>query len=205
MLWPVSGTPQLILDFWFGDGLQLGWPSTERAKLWFGGDYAQDMYIRARFGIRVEEAIDGGMPEWEQALTDRLALILLLDQFSRNVHRRKARAFEGDVRAQRIVLQTLALEEDRELPLVGRVFLYMPLMHAESPALQDECVRLFETLVHKGTPEQKEKLSGFLSSARQHQDIVARFGRFPHRNAVLGRRSTPEEEVYLQSASRFGQ
>ncbi len=201
----MSGSAQLILDYWFGDGLQQGWPSTERAKMWFGGDYAQDMYIRARFGIRVEEAIDGGMPEWERAWPERLALILLLDQFSRNVHRKKARAFEGDVRAQRIVLQTLALAQDEELPLVGRVFLYMPLMHAESPALQDECVLRFEHLVQHSAPDQRDRLSGFLASARQHRDIVARFGRFPHRNAVLGRRTTPEEEAFLKNGPRFGQ
>lgn len=197
--------PQDILDFWFGDGLVLGWPSDDRSGLWFRGGPALDTEIRERFGPLVEQALDGGLTDWEAVPTSRLALVILLDQFTRNAHRGQARAFAGDGRAQRLVLQSLALEQDAELPVVGRVFFYMPLMHAESPALQDECVIKFEALSRQSPPALQARLDGNLKAAREHADIVARFGRFPHRNAVLGRASTLEEEAFLQNGPRFGQ
>ena len=201
----MSADPQQVLDFWFGDGLTLGWPSDDRSALWFGGGAALDAQIRERFGTLVDQAVDGGLADWEQPGSSRLALVLLLDQFTRNVHRGQARAFAGDGRAQRLVLQSLALDQDTALPTVGRVFFYMPLMHAESPALQDECVLLFEKLVRLSPPELQAKLAGNLRAAREHADIVTRFGRFPHRNAALGRANTPEEDHFLQNGPRFGQ
>lgn len=194
-----------VLDFWFGDGLTLGWPSDDRSALWFSGGPALDEEIRTRFGPMVERALNGELTDWENSIHDRLALIILLDQFTRNVHRGQARAFAGDVRAQRLVLQSLALDQDADLPTIGRVFLYMPLMHAESPALQDECVMKFEALSRQSPPELQQKLQGNLKAAREHAEIVHRFGRFPHRNAVLGRANTAEEESFLQHGPRFGQ
>lgn len=194
-----------VLDFWLGDGLTLGWPSDDRSALWFGGGPALDAQIRTRFGALVEQALNGELTDWETSIEDRLALVILLDQFTRNVHRGQARAFAGDGRAQRLVLQSLALEQDAELVTIGRVFLYMPLMHAESPALQDECVMKFETLSRQSPPELQQKLQGNLKAAREHADIIRRFGRFPHRNAVLGRASTTEEDAFLQHGPRFGQ
>ncbi|WP_374409718.1 DUF924 family protein [Hydrogenophaga sp.] len=197
--------PHDVLDFWLGDGLQLGWPSDDRGALWFGGGPELDAQIRQRFGTLVERAIDGELGDWERTPLDRLALVILLDQFTRNVHRGQARAFAGDGRAQRIVLQSLALEQDAELPTVGRVFFYMPLMHAESAALQDECLLKFEALARLGPADLQQKLQGNLRAAHEHGDIIQRFGRFPHRNAVLGRASTPEEIAFLQNGPRFGQ
>lgn len=197
--------PQQVLDFWLGDGLALGWPSDDRSALWFGGGAALDAQISERFGPLVDQAADGGLTDWEQPISSRLALVILLDQFTRNVHRGQARAFAGDGRAQRLVLHSLALQQDAALPLVGRVFFYMPLMHAESPALQDECVLRFEQLVRQSPPELQAKLAGNLRAAREHADIIARFGRFPHRNAALGRKNTPEEDAYLTNGPRFGQ
>lgn len=194
-----------VLDFWFGDGLTLGWPSDDRSALWFRGGPALDEEIRTRFGPMVERALNGELTDWESSIRDRLALVILLDQFTRNVHRGQARAFAGDVRAQRLVLQSLALDQDAELPTIGRVFLYMPLMHAESPALQDECVLKFEALSRQSPPELQQKLLGNLQAAREHADIVRRFGRFPHRNAALGRANTAEEDDFLQHGPRFGQ
>lgn len=201
----MPATPRDILDFWFGDGLTLGWPSDDRSALWFGGGPALDAQISERFGARVEEALGGRLTEWESTLTDRLALVILLDQFTRNVFRGEARAFSGDGRSQRLVLQSLALAQDTELPAIGRVFFYMPLMHAESPALQDECLLKFEELHRQSPPELQTKLLGNLKAAREHADIVHRFGRFPHRNAVLGRPNTPDEDTFLQHGPRFGQ
>lgn len=197
--------PQDVLDFWFGDGLRADWPSDDRNPLWFGGGAAQDALIRERFGERVEQALQGGLTDWETNLTDRLALVLLLDQFSRNVHRGQARAFAGDARAQQLVVRTLAHGDDRALPRVGRVFLYMPLMHAENPALQADCVRCFQELAQEAPAALHKSLAGNLRFAEEHRDIIERFGRFPHRNAALGRASTPEETQFLTTGPRFGQ
>jgi uncharacterized protein (DUF924 family) len=201
----MSSGPQDVLDFWLGDGLSLGWPSSDRAALWFGGGAELDTQIRDRFGALVGRAMDAQLGDWENSITSRLALVILLDQFTRNVYRGQPGAFAGDGRAQRLVLQSLALDLDAELPTVGRVFFYMPLMHAESPALQGECVLLFEKLVRQSSPELQAKLAGNLRAAREHAEIVARFGRFPHRNAVLGRPNTPEEDAFLTTGPRFGQ
>jgi uncharacterized protein (DUF924 family) len=198
-------TAQDVLDFWFGDGLLNDWPSTDRQELWFGARAVQDQQIAERFGARVDDALAGGLTEWEEALNSRLALIILLDQFTRNVHRGQALAFAGDARAQHLVRTTLARRQDLLLPRVGRVFLYMPLMHAEDLALQDECVERFTYLVDTATVPLRETLASNLRFARQHRDIIARFGRFPYRNAVLGRPSTPEEIVFLEDGPRFGQ
>jgi uncharacterized protein (DUF924 family) len=200
-------TPQTqeVLDFWFGDGLLRDWPTTDRNALWFGGGTAQDALITQRFGPLVESALGGGLCDWESGLESRLALIVVLDQFARNVFRGQARAFAGDGRAQTLVLQTLALAQDAELPSVGRVFLYMPLMHAESLALQEECVARFTRLLASATPELHDTLASNLRFACQHLDIIKKFDRFPHRNAALGRISTPEEEAFLTDGPRFGQ
>jgi uncharacterized protein (DUF924 family) len=200
-------TPQTqeVLDFWFGDGLLRDWPTTDRNALWFGGGTAQDALITQRFGPLVESALGGGLCDWESGLESRLALIVVLDQFARNVFRGQARAFAGDGRAQTLVLQTLALAQDAELPSVGRVFLYMPLMHAESLALQEECVARFTRLLASTTPELHDTLASNLHFACQHLDIIKKFDRFPHRNAALGRVSTPEEEAFLTDGPRFGQ
>lgn len=197
--------PHAILAFWFGTPLEQDWPDSDRRTLWFGSDPAQDEAIADRFGHRVAQALDGGLVEWEDRLPDRLALLLLLDQFSRNIHRGSARAFEGDPRAQRLVLQSLDAGDDLRLPTVGRVFLYMPLMHAENLELQEECVRRFHAL-HEGSPARLQAaLAGHLGAARQHRDIVARFGRFPHRNEALGRTSSGPESLFLLDGPRFGQ
>jgi uncharacterized protein (DUF924 family) len=198
-------TPADVLDYWLADGLEQPWPSTNLSQRWFGGGDELDTDISARFGQLVVLAHRGGLTEWETPLHARLALVIVIDQFSRNVYRGQARAFEGDGRAQRLVLQTLALGEDTHLSCAARVFLYMPLMHAESRPLQDECVTRFEALLHSAPEHLQEKLQGNLKFAQQHRDIIERFGRFPHRNAVMGRESTAEETQFLIDGPRFGQ
>jgi uncharacterized protein (DUF924 family) len=200
-----EATPTDVLDFWLGDGLQLGWPTQDLGKQWFGGGIALDQDIKTRFEPRVVQAVAGGLKDWESPALDRLALVILLDQFTRNVFRGKAQAFAGDARAQQLVTDALARGLDQQLPWVGRVFMYMPLMHAENLALQDECVRRFTQLALDAPDALKPKLAGNADFAGQHRDIVARFGRFPYRNAVLGRASTPEEEEFLKNGPRFGQ
>lgn len=200
-----QASPTDILDFWLDDGLALGWPTHDLGARWFGGGAALDQEIKMRFGAQVVQAVGGALQDWEPQPASRLALVILLDQFTRNVFRTTGQAFAGDARAQQLVLQTLAQQEDRQLPWIGRVFIYMPLMHAEDPALQDECVARFSRLVADAPATLKQRLQGHLAYARQHQDIIARFGRFPYRNAALGRTNTPEEEDFLLKGPRFGQ
>lgn len=202
-----------ILDYWFEDGLSLGWPSRDLNVRWFGGGAAQDAEIRERFGPWVECALDGGLRDWEAECGDdgtipgrrRLALILLLDQFSRNLHRGAARAFAGDERAQRLVGEMLAQGWHERLPPVARVFTYMPLMHAEDAGLQRECVRHFEALAAAVPAALQASITGNLRFARAHLEIIERFGRFPYRNAVLGRESSTAELEFLKTGPRFGQ
>ncbi|MDB5966550.1 MAG: hypothetical protein JWQ72_3050 [Polaromonas sp.] len=194
-----------VLDFWLGDGLALGWPSEDLGKRWFGGGTALDQDIAARFGDRVREAVGGGLADWEAQPLSRLALIILLDQFTRNVFRGSGKAFEGDDRSQRLVMDALAKGWDHALPWVGRLFLYMPLMHAENLALQDECIAQFRQLKQEAPEPLKAGFQGNEDFARKHRDIIAQFGRFPYRNGALGRTSTPGEEIFLKNGPRFGQ
>ena len=200
-----AATPDEVLEFWFDDGLEKGWPTKEMKELWWGGSKGLDETVKARFADRVAEAVGGGLTDWEAEPMSRLALVLLLDQFTRNVYRGTAKAFAGDARAQLLVTDALAREWDKQLPWVCRVFLLMPLMHAENLALQDECVQRFRQLALDAPDELKPKLTGNGDFAAQHRDIVARFGRFPYRNAALGRTSTPEEQEFLKNGPRFGQ
>ena len=198
-------SPVEILTFWLGDALESDWPAQNRSSLWFGGGAEQDRLITQRFGGWVEQALAGGLVDWETTLPSRLALIILLDQFTRNVYRGQAQAFAGDARAQQLVLHTLAQGEDHQLPRVARVFLYMPLMHAEDLALQEACVARFTELVDNAPPDLRQTLAGNLRFAQEHRDIVAAHGRFPYRNAAMGRENTPEETLFLQNGPRFGQ
>lgn len=202
---PDSPSTLDVLDFWLGDGLLNDWPSTDRQSLWFGGGAAQDAHIAQRFGALVDHALDGGLSEWEAHLPSRLALIIVLDQFTRNVHRGRARAFAGDARAQQLVRRTLASQQDLLLTRVGRVFLYMPLMHAEDLALQELCVERFSHLLDTAPEALRDTLASNLRFAQQHRDIIATHGHFPYRNAALGRPSTPADIAFLTNGPRFGQ
>lgn len=198
-------TPADVLDFWLGDGMAQGWPTQDMNKRWFQGGAALDEEIRTRFGADVVQAVGGALQSWEVQAQSRLALVILLDQFSRNVFRGTAQAFAGDARARQLTLRTVAAREDLQLPWVARVFLYMPLMHAEDPALQEESVARFSQLLAEVPANLKPRIQGNLDFAHEHQRIIARFGRFPYRNAVLNRASTAEEEAFLRNAPRYGQ
>ena len=198
-------THQAVLDFWFGDGLQQGWPTDDRGKLWWGGGDALDTTIKNQFGPLVHSAVAGGLAEWESDPLQRLALVILLDQFTRNVFRGHADAFSGDARSQRMVRQWLDLNRDLDMPPVARAFTYMPLMHAEDLAHQDECVRRFTLLQADAPAPVKQHIAGHVKSAIEHRDIIATFGRFPHRNRVLGRTTTEAEAAFLTNGPRFGQ
>lgn len=195
-----------VLEFWLQDALTLGWPrAPEAIKRWFSGGAKLDAEIAQRFGALTDEAVAGGLSHWEPHPLDRLALVIVLDQFTRNIHRGTAQAFAGDARTQPLVLHALGRGWDRQMPLAGRLFFYLPLGHAETLALQQECVRRMRGLLADAGPENSKDVQASVDSAEEHRDIVARFGRFPHRNAALGRTSTGDERQFLQDGPRFGQ
>jgi len=202
---PANPDATRVLTFWLEDGLQNGWPSRNLGDKWFGGGAALDQTIERDFGDDVRSALAGGLTTWEARPLDRLALVVLLDQFTRNVFRSRPQAFAGDTRAQGLVLDGITRGWDRQLPLAGTVFFYMPLMHAEDLALQDNCVACFKALTADAPPERRQGLQGNVDFAEKHRDIIARFGRFPYRNAALGRTSSTHELAFLLDGPRFGQ
>ena len=184
-------TPDAILRFWFGEA-----EAGERAE-WFRKDAAFDSTLRARFGACVDAAIAGDFGAWTSP-QHRLARVLLLDQFPRNVYRGTARAFAGDALA--LALAGIAIDrgEDASLSPYQRWFLYIPFEHAESLPAQERAIALFSGLA------EQTGLSEPLVWVQRHADVIRRFGRFPHRNAVLGRESSAEEIEFLkQPGSRF--
>ena len=181
-----------VLDFWFGA------PGTalhgRNRPEWFRKDAAFDAEIARRFGALVEEALGGGLCEWNTAgPPSALARILLLDQFTRNAFRGSARSFAGDALALQAARAMVASGTDLALPPIQRWFVYLPYEHAEDLAVQEASLPLFAAL-----GQADAALAGTMEYAQRHRDIVLRFGRFPHRNEILGRASTIEELAFLQ-------
>jgi len=191
-------TPQDILDFWFGapGSLEAGQPR----RAWFVKKDAFDAAIRTRFGATIDTAVAGGLREWDElGAQGVLARLLVLDQFTRNAYRDTPQSFAGDALALAAARTLVDAGADRALPPLRRTFVYMPFEHAEDPYMQERAVELFSMLAaeHPGFDE-------MLDYAHRHRAVIARFGRFPHRNAILGRASTPEEEDFLkQPGARF--
>lgn len=195
--------PAEVLNFWFGDGRS---DIEQKKAIWFRGGADLDREIRDRFGPAVVRAVDGGFLDWLDSARGRLALIILIDQFSRNIYRGEGRAFAADGLAQRYCLEGLERGDDLQLSFYERVFFYLPLEHAEDLALQERCVALCEKNLEaaKKIGAEDDGIS-FLDYARRHRDIILRFGRFPHRNSRLMRESTPEELEFLKMpGSSFG-
>lgn len=187
----IDAQAQTVLDFWFGtaDDPQHLTPR----QTWFVKNEAFDASIRERFGGVIEQAIAGELTQWADVPAGAVAQIVVLDQFTRNAFRGSARAFAGDARALAAAQALVAGGQDRPLPGVQRQFVYLPFEHAEDLAMQREGVRLF------GQLERDEPAHvGLLQWAQRHHDIIERFGRFPHRNAALGRASTADELTFLQ-------
>ena len=175
-----------VLDFWFGS------PRGKARLAWFRRDAAFDEEIRLRFGGVHEAAARRELDPWRASPEPMLALVVILDQFSRNLFRDDARAFAQDGYALECARQAIARRDDLTLLPVERQFLYLPYEHSESLADQEIGVELMRSL------DEFEETRGISSWAVRHRDIVARFGRFPHRNATLGRASTPEEVEFLK-------
>ncbi len=182
---------EAVLDFWFGAPTSAEFGHARKA--WFAKDDAFDQTIRERFGALIEQALRGELEAWADDARSALAQILLLDQFTRNAFRGTARAFAGDARALAAASRMVGARQDEALPPFMRAFVYLPFEHAEGLAMQDEAVRLFKRLVAGGDDPQK-----LLDYAQRHRAMIERFGRFPHRNEILGRHSTAEEIAYLK-------
>ncbi|MCQ4346383.1 DUF924 domain-containing protein [Pseudomonas stutzeri] len=195
---------QPLLDWWFGTASEAVEVAAHKHGLWFAKRADQDAEAQARFGVFVDAALEGGLAGWAQETDGWLALLLLLDQLPRMIHRDTPQAFAGDPRARRLALEGLAAGREVALPAIRQVFVYLVLEHAEDPALQDEALRRFRQLHARAAEHERALFAGFLDYAERHRAAIARFGRFPHRNAILGRVSTAAELAFLaEPGSRF--
>jgi uncharacterized protein (DUF924 family) len=189
---------EVVLRFWFGTEADDAAVAQQQSALWWAKDAETDNLIRENFvGTRIA-AIEGRLSSWEQTPRGRLALIILVDQFSRNLFRRQPEAFSHDSLARRWCLDGLARGDDHQLRPIERTFFYLPLEHSERFTDQERSVDLFKELRNEVSSELAGLFDGYLEYAREHYEIVKRFGRFPHRNSILARHSTAEELIFLQ-------
>jgi uncharacterized protein (DUF924 family) len=195
-----------ILAFWFKEH-ELSAPQVDRRMdIWCGEDPTFDHEIQQNFAVDVEGASEGKLDHWADEPRGRLALILLLDQFRRNIYRGSAKAFEKDRAALKLCVEGAMQKKDRGLTPIQRAFFYMPLQHAESRKVQAKSVELYSKLAEAVSPTFQETFLTIAQFAELHRDIIDQYGRFPHRNALLGRENTPEEDEYLAGdAPDFGQ
>jgi uncharacterized protein (DUF924 family) len=208
---PDDPRAERVLTFWFADSLDSAEALRRRVAFWFGGDTGQevgavDRQIEQEFRADMERAAAGEYASWSRTPRGRLALILLLDQFPRNVFRGTARAFATDPMALALVLEAMERGIDALLQPAERLFFYLPLEHAENIEAQERGVAACAALALDAPAPIREYFDEFTRYAEQHRDIIRRFGRFPHRNAILGRQSTAVERDYLARESvDFGQ
>jgi uncharacterized protein (DUF924 family) len=189
-----------LLKFWFGDLGHADLPTSDRTNLWFGENVQLKEQLLQGFKKDFEEASQGKLTNWAETPRGRLALIILLDQFSRCLHRNSSSAFAFDQTAQELCAEGLRQKMDQSLTLIERVFFYMPLVHAENSESQEQSIRLFQNLVSLSMTETTQVYQLFLAYAYAHFRVIKEFGRFPQRNQLLGRKSTAEEIAFLKSA-----
>ncbi len=187
-----------LLDFWFGDLGHADLPTSDRTNLWFGENEKLKLGMLETFKEEYQSAIKGNLNSWAESPRGRLALIILLDQFSRTFHRNSSSAFAYDKEAQDLCLEGLNEKMDQALTLIERVFFYMPLVHAEISEYQEQSIRLFQSLVSLSMTETTQVYQLFLAYAYAHFRVIKEFGRFPQRNTVLGRESTEAEIAFLK-------
>jgi len=195
-----------VLAFWFKEH-ELSAPQIDRRMdIWFSEDPVFDHEIEKEFADEVAKASKGQLDHWTSKSHGRLALIILIDQFRRNIHRNTAKAFSKDQLALKLCVQGAIEKADRELTPIQKVFFYMPLQHAESRKVQAKSVELYRRLAETVSPTLRETFMTVAQFAELHKDIIDRFGRFPHRNQLLNRENTLEENEYLAGdAPDFGQ
>jgi len=197
-----------LLLFWFGPRPYTAAGVQQHSRLWFGEAAAPELIpqtdelIHERYGDLALAAEQGELAAWESSPRRRLALILLLDQFSRNIHRDSPRAYSQDLQALSLTVSGMQVGADASLDPVERLFFYMPLMHAESLEVQEESVAAFRRLLEEAPADLRRIFESHLDYAVRHRDTIERFGRFPNRNEILGRESTPEEIEWLAHEGR---
>jgi uncharacterized protein (DUF924 family) len=194
---------QAILQYWFDELDTLGMCPQAQNKLWFQSRPETDREIEQRFGTDVRQALAGELNHWVEEKEGLIALVILLDQFTRNIYRGTAAAFSGDRQALAVAATAVTCGTDRKLASIHRVFLYIPYEHAEDLATQEAGIGCFDRLLEDCHPDAGERVSGFRDYSVAHRDVIARFGRFPHRNAILGRESTGEEVSHLEQHGGF--
>ncbi len=202
----VDGLTEKILDFWFGESPATHDSVKRRSKNWFSGVAEFDQTIREVFASDVDRALSDRYQLDAQDARHALALVLILDQFPRNIFRRDPQAFAGDRRALQIVREVIAAGTDRSLGAVECGFLFMPFQHCESLADQEEGLERLAGLVQRAADWEMPYVESFYKYAGLHCNVVREFGRFPHRNEILDRVCTPAEQAYLDgNGHRFGQ
>jgi uncharacterized protein (DUF924 family) len=200
----MADQPESVLAYWFGPPGSAAEVAGRQTRLWFGKSPDNDRAVAERFAATLAAATAGRLDHWADTPRGRLALVIVLDQFPHHIHRDRPQAFATDPQALSLSLDALSAKEDRHLAPIERVFLYLPLEHAESLAMQERSVSLYAALAREATAEERALFDNFLDYARRHRDVVARFGRFPHRNAILERASTADELEFLElPGSRF--
>lgn len=195
-----TNTKEAVLRFWFGELDEAGECHPDVKKRWFTKDAAFDQEIRDKFGslYALLAATGTVRPPWVEGPEGLLSAIIVLDQFSRNMFRDSPAMYAADGTALSLTYELIALGYDRKLSVPYRTFSYMPLMHSERLADQERCIELFQALGEELDGDQRKAIEANTHYAVLHRDIVARFGRFPHRNAILGRPSTEDEQEFLK-------
>ncbi len=202
----MSIEPDDVMQYWLGSAAHDPGAVPRQSKLWYGSDTTVDEEIRDRFGATLHQAETHQLRHWQTHAEGSLALVILLDQFTRNLSRGTAEAWHNDPLALAIAGQAVSREQHLALPYVGRLFLYHPFHHAESLPMQHRYVELCKELHESVDGPWQEQLQSFQVYAESHAAIIQRFGRFPHRNRALGRTSTTMEISFLNEDSRtFGQ
>jgi uncharacterized protein (DUF924 family) len=197
--------PEKLLEFWFADAAFSPGRASARSDMWFGSSPVLDRECRTRYGALLEAAGRGELDAWQAKARPALALVVLLDQIPRNIFRGTARMFAFDGHALARAVAACDAGFVAELHPIEAAFLYLPFEHAENLAMQDRGVAGLEALAARAEPGFREIVAGFLDYARRHREVIRRFGRFPHRNAVLGRAATPDEQAYLRGGGEtFG-
>ncbi len=189
---------ETILDHWFGTLHEDGTADEAKSQRWFRVDADFDTLLRKRYSEHIDPALSGAFERWAFNTSSLTALILLLDQFPRNIYRGQPRAFYYDLKALALSLQAVEKELHLAVPAAYAHFMLLPTMHSERLEIQDICLREFERLVANHQGAAKRQMEAARSEAQRHRGLIERFGRFPHRNAILGRTSTPEELAFLQ-------
>ncbi len=190
-----------VLDFWFQSDSRDQPTIDSRMDRWFAADPVLDSVIRSEFAPLVDRAARGQLDDWTGTIEGRLALIILLDQFRRHIHRGSPKAFSRDAKALKLCVEGAMTSGYKTLGSLEQAFFFMPLQHAESLKIQERSVKIYSGLVNSASETLKATLATFAQFAELHHDIIESFGRFPHRNKVLGRPNTPEEDEYLAAGA----